>query len=87
MRRSPWLLDSSSQAPTLITDPLITERAQPERFLAFSPLSAAALFFWLSLGQTNHAITGLKLSAFLQELDSLKPFQHVSLSLDGAGSF
>ena len=41
----------------------------------------------LGLGQANHAIAGLENPAFFEELDSLKPFQHVSLRLDGAGSF
>ena len=41
----------------------------------------------LGLGQTNHAIAGFENPAFFEELDSLKPFQHVSLRLDGAGSF
>jgi hypothetical protein len=41
----------------------------------------------LGLGQTDDAVTGLENAPLLEELDSLKPFQHVSLSLDGAGSF
>ena len=42
---------------------------------------------WLGLWKANHAVTGFENPAFFEELDSLKPFQHVSLRLDGAGSF
>src|SRR5262249_16871526 len=41
------------------------------------------LCFW----QADHLLTVLPLAAFLEKLNTLKAFQHVALSSDGAGPF
>ena len=41
----------------------------------------------LCLRQADHFLTVLPLAAFLEKLDTLKAFQHVALSRNGAGSF
>ena len=53
----------------------------------FAANALPRLRVWLGLRQANHSITRLKKTTFLEKLDSLKSFQHVSLRLDGAGSF
>jgi hypothetical protein len=48
---------------------------------------AIGLILRLGLGQSDHALTGLELTAFLQKLDALEALQHAALCGDGAGSF
>ena len=49
--------------------------------------AAIGLILRLGLGKTDHALTGLELTAFLQKLDALEALQHAALGGDGAGSF
>ena len=41
----------------------------------------------LCLWQADHFLTVLPLFAFLEKLDTLKAFQHVAFSRNGAGAF
>ena len=41
----------------------------------------------LCLRQADHFLTVLPLFALLEKLDTLKAFQHIALSRNGAGAF
>ena len=41
----------------------------------------------LCLRQADHSLTVLPLFALLEKLDTLKAFQHIALSRNGAGAF
>ena len=59
----------------------------PDGYRLLEDLGKSGLIFGLGLGQTDHSLTGLELTALLEKFNALEALQHTALGCNGARSF